>query len=309
MSQIGFMFLAVGAGSVSGAMFHLFTHAFFKAALFMGAGCVIHLAGEENDIFKMGGMARASRPVFWSFFVAALCLAGVPLTGGFFSKDAVLISAATGGHPLYRILLGVALLTALLTALYTFRLLYLVFAGETRGHAEPHGLPPTMVWALAPLAALGLFGGLLDLPGWEALTHYLGELAGRELHAGHALEWSLAGLSSLAVAAGWLLARSRYRTFLGEPKGALPAFLLRGWQVDRLVEVLILNSFAGLARFFWHGTDRTAIDGILDGAGKTCMAGGELIRRLTTGRVSTYLGGFAWGLLALLGWMLLTVVR
>jgi len=309
MSQIGFMFLAVGAGSVAGAMFHLFTHAFFKAALFMGAGCVIHLAGEENDIFKIGGMARYSRPVFWTFFLAALCLAGAPLTGGFFSKETILLAAATGGHPLYWLLLGVALLTALLTALYTFRLLYLVFSGARRGHAGHHHLPSSMVWTLFPLAALGLFGGLLNLPGWEALTRYLGPLAGRDLHATHALEWALAGASVLAVLAGWLIARSRYRTFPGEPTGILPEFMLKGWQADRLVEKAILAPFAALARFFWQGTDHTGIDGILDGAGKTCMAAGELVRRMTTGRLSTYLGAFAWGLLALLGWMLLTVVR
>jgi NADH-quinone oxidoreductase subunit L len=313
MSQIGFMFLAVGAGSVSGAMFHLFTHAFFKAALFMGAGCVIHLAGEENDIFKMGGMAGRSKPVFWCFLVAALCLAGVPLTGGFFSKDAILLATFAGEYPLYQLLWGVGLLTAFLTALYTFRLLYLVFAGESRGHAGHHHLPAAMVWTLFPLAALGLFGGLLDLPafvgGNEALTHLLGPLAGEKPHASHALEWGLAGASALAVLAGWLLARSRYRVFPGERPSPTAEFFLQGWQADRLVERLILTPFRALAHFFWHGTDRTAIDGILDGAGKTCMAGGELIRRLTTGRVSTYLGAFAWGLLALLGWMLLTVVR
>jgi len=309
MSQIGFMFLAVGAGSVSAAMFHLFTHAFFKAALFMGAGCVIHLAGEENDIFKMGGMAKDSRPVFWTFFLAALCLAGAPLTGGFFSKEMILLAAATGGHSLYWLLLGVALLTAFLTALYTFRLLYLVFAGERRGHAGHHGLSPLMVWTLSPLAALGLFGGLFNLPGWEVLTRFLGPLAGRELHASHTLEWALAAASVLAVLAGWLIARHRYRTLPGEPTGVLPEFLRQGWQADRLVETTILSPFADLARFFWQGTDRTGIDGILDGAGKTCLAAGELVRRLTTGRLSTYLGAFAWGLLALLGWMLLAVVK
>jgi NADH-quinone oxidoreductase subunit L len=313
MSQIGFMFLAVGAGSVSAAMFHLFTHAFFKAALFMGAGCVIHLAGEENDIFRMGGMAGKSKPVFWSFLVAALCLAGVPLTGGFFSKDAILLAAFAGASPLYQLLWAVGILTALLTALYTFRLLYLVFAGEARGHAGHHSLPAAMVWTLFPLAALGLFGGLLDLPafvgGNEALTHRLGPLAGEKAHVSHALEWGLAAASVLAVLAGWLLARSRYRVFPGERPSPTAEFLLRGWQADRLVARLILTPFRALAHFCWQGADRTAIDGILDGAGKACMAGGELIRRLTTGRLSTYLGAFAWGLLALLGWMLLTVVQ
>jgi NADH-quinone oxidoreductase subunit L len=235
------------------------------------------------------------------------------LTGGFFSKDAILLAAFAGESPLYQLLWGVGLLTALLTALYTFRLLYLVFGGETRGHAGHHHLPAAMVWTLFPLAALGLFGGLLDLPafvgGNELLTHLLGPLAGEKAHASHTLEWVLAVASVLAVLAGWLLARNRYRVFPGERPAPTAEFLLQGWQADRLVEKLILAPFGAIARFCWQGTDRTAIDGILDGAGKACMAGGELIRRLTTGRVSTYLGAFAWGLLVLLGWMLLTVVR
>jgi NADH-quinone oxidoreductase subunit L len=313
MSQIGYMFLAVGAGSVGGAMFHLFTHAFFKAALFMGAGCVIHLAGEENDIFKMGGMAKRSKPVFWSFLAAALCLAGVPATGGFFSKDAILLAAFEGDHPLYGLIWGVGVLTAFLTALYTFRLLYLVFAGEERGHAGHHGLPPAMVWTLPPLAALGLLGGLLNLPpfvgGNEALSRLLGPLAGAEIHASHAVEWGLAGASALAVLSGWLLARARYRRFPGERPSPTADFLLQGWRADAVVERTVLAPFRGLARFFWQGTDGAVIDGILDGVGKSCLAAGERIRRLTTGRLSTYLGAFAWGLLALLGWMLLTVAK
>jgi NADH-quinone oxidoreductase subunit L len=170
-----------------------------------------------------------------------------------------------------------------------------------------------MVWTLFPLAALGLFGGLLDLPafvgGNEALTHLLGPLAGGKPHTSHTLEWGLAAASVLAVLAGWLLARSRYRAFSGERRSPTADFLLQGWQADRLVEKLILAPFRALAHFFWQGSDRMVIDGILDGAGKACMAAGEGIRRLTTGRLSTYLAAFAWGLLALLGWMLLTVVK
>ncbi len=133
MSQVGYMFLAVGAGSVAAALFHLLTHAFFKAVLFMGAGCVIHLTGGENDIFRMGGLARRDRLVFGSFLAGALCLAGAPLTGGFFSKDTILATVFALDTPLYRGLWAAAVLTALLTAFYTFRLVYLVFAGSPRG--------------------------------------------------------------------------------------------------------------------------------------------------------------------------------
>jgi NADH-quinone oxidoreductase subunit L len=313
MSQIGYMFLAVGAGSVAGAMFHLFTHAFFKALLFMGAGCLIHLAGDENDIFKMGGMARKHRPVFFLFLAGALCLAGVPLTGGFFSKDLILLAAFEGGHPLYLLLWAVGLVTALLTALYTFRLLYLVFAGEPRGGGGTHRLPAPMVWTLYPLAALGLAGGLLNLPpmvgGGEALGNLLGPLAGREVSASHTLEWILAGLSTLAVAAGWLIARARYRTFSGEPQGELQDFLLAGWQADRLADLLLVRPFGAIAVFFWKGVDLSVIDGLLESLARGCREGGERLRMLTTGRLSSYLSAFAWGLVVILGWFLIAIIK
>ncbi len=313
MSQVGYMFLAVGAGTVAGAMFHLFTHAFFKALLFMGAGCVIHLAGGENDIFRMGGLARRNRTVFWLFLAGSLCLAGAPLTGGFFSKDAILLAAFAAGSPLYRALWGVGILTALLTSFYTFRLLYLVFAGENRGEADGHHLPGSMVWTLVPLALAGVAGGLLNLPplfgGEEALHHRLGPLAGSTIQVSHALEWTLAGLALLLFLAGWFIARARYRRFPGEPAGSLPSFLRQGWQADRVVETLILVPFRGLARFFWRGSDLALIDGLLEGSARACRQGGEYLRRLATGKVSSYLAAFAWGLLVILGYFLLVLVR
>ncbi len=306
MSQIGYMFLAVGAGSVAGAMFHLFTHAFFKALLFMGAGCLIHLAGDENDIHAMGGMRERSEPVFWLFLAGALCLAGFPLTGGFFSKDAILLAAFTEGTPVMRICWLLAVITAFLTALYTFRLLYLVFAGDYRGENEAHRLPPVMVWTLLPLALLGLGGGLLNLPpaagGNEALSHLLGPLAGRHLQPSHALEWALAGLSAALVAGGWLVARQRFGTYRLPIESAPGRFLLHGWQADRAVALLILRPFEWLADFFSRGTDGAVIEGTLDLLSRTCHQGGEALRKLTTGKLSSYIGAFAWGLVVILGW-------
>src|SRR5210317_610123 len=215
MSQVGYMFMAVGAGTVTGAMFHLLTHAFFKAVLFMAAGCVIHLAGDENDIYKMGGMARRG-PVelFWVFLAGAVCLAGLPLTGGFFSKDGILLALFTHPDPAYRIFWLMGVLTALLTAFYTFRLVYLVFAGEWRGTGHPHAIPLQMRWPLWPLALLGLIGGMLNLPalvgGDEMLHHWYGDLAGRAVTASHSTEWMLIGLAVAIVALGWFAAHWRY---------------------------------------------------------------------------------------------------
>jgi len=311
MSQIGYMFLAVGAGSVSAAMFHLFTHAFFKACLFMGAGCIIHLYGGENDISRMGGLGRRSPVVFWTFLGAALCLAGVPLTGGFFSKDAILAAAAGGGHPLFWLLLGVGLVTALLTAIYTFRLLYLVFAGECREHEPDHHLSPLMLWPLVPLALLGLGGGLLNLPpmvgGGETLTNYLGSLAGSAHAPSHLAESVLAVASALMVLGGWLLAKRLYGRGPAREESPLAGFLLRGWGADRMVELAILAPFRAFSRFFWRGIDGKVVDGLLDSAARGCGAWGEGLRQLTTGRISRYLAAFAWGLVLVLGWFLVNL--
>ncbi len=306
MSQVGYMMLAVGVGTVSGAMFHLFTHAFFKALLFMGAGCVIHLAGEENDITRMGGMRKKSPFVFWVFLAGALCLAGAPLTGGFFSKDEILLADFARSSIYYRSLWVVGTLTAFLTALYTFRLVFLVFFGEERGHGHPHRLPALMRWTLPPLALLGLAGGLLNLPplygGKERLYHYLGPLAGRKFHASHDTELILAGLAVVLFVVGVALAWWRYRRDPVRPYGAVKTFLLQGWKADGLVAWVILRPFNALASFCWQGGDRGVIDGTLEGAGRLCLGWGDLLRRATTGRLATYLAAFGWGLLIILGY-------
>jgi NADH-quinone oxidoreductase subunit L len=313
MSQVGYMFLAVGVGTVSGAMFHLFVHAFFKALLFMGAGCIIHLLADERDIFRMGGLARRAPAVFWPFLAGALCLAGAPLTGGFFSKDGILVAAFARGTPYYQILWGIGLFAALLTALYTFRLVYLVFAGEAKKVPEKEHLPGVMTWTLLPLAAAALAGGLLNLPpgwgGWPALDHQLGPLAGAEIHLAPGTEWGLTGLAILVFLAGWLGARQVYLSRREKGAGAVKGFFLGGWQADRLVDFAVVSPFRGLARFFWLGVDTAVIDGFLGGTARGCHQAGELLRRMTTGRLSSYVAGFAWGLLGLLGLLLFQILR
>ncbi|BCR03379.1 NADH-quinone oxidoreductase subunit L [Desulfuromonas versatilis] len=313
MSQIGFMFIGVGAGAVSGAMFHLFTHAFFKALLFMGAGCVIHLCDEENDIFRMGGVKARSPFVFWMFLAGGLCLAGLPFSGGFFSKDGILLAAFSQGPGWLRIAWLLGLVSAFLTSLYTFRLLYLVFAGQPRRKLHKHTLPGLMLWTLPPLALLGLGGGLLNLPpaygGGEALHHYLGGLAGLPLVVDHATEFALATVAGGLFALGALAAWGRYRAFPGDQPNRVKGFLLAGWQADALVERSLLRPFKAIGRFCWQGLDVTMIEGILGGFASFSQRQGDLLRKLTDGRLSTYLIGFVWGLLVLLGWFLLVLAR
>jgi NADH-quinone oxidoreductase subunit L len=314
MSQVGYMFMAVGAGTVTGAMFHLLTHAFFKAVLFMAAGCVIHLAGDENDIYKMGGMTRRG-PVelFWVFLAGAVCLAGLPLTGGFFSKDGILLALFTHPDPVYRVFWLTGCLTALLTAFYTFRLVYLVFAGDWRGTAQPHAIPLQMRWPLWPLALLGLVGGMLNLPafvgGDEILHHWFGDLAGRAVTASHSTEWMLIGLAVAIAALGWLAAHWRYRRYRPPVENRASRFLLQGWQADALVDRLLVRPFTAMARFCSGGCDRTLFDGTIDGLAKMATRCGAMLVQLATGRATTYLSAFAWGFLVLLGWFLLKLVN
>ncbi|MDH3455050.1 MAG: NADH-quinone oxidoreductase subunit L, partial [Desulfuromonadales bacterium] len=314
MSQVGYMFMAVGAGTVAGAMFHLLTHAFFKAVLFMAAGCVIHLAGGENDIFKMGGLARRG-PVelFWVFLAGAVCLAGLPLTGGFFSKDGILLALYTHPDPAYRMFWLIGVVTALLTAFYTFRLVYLVFSGEYRGTGHPHAVPLLMRWPLWPLALLGLAGGLLNLPvlagGGEALHHWYGDLAGRAVTASHDLEWMLVGLAVMIALVGWFAAHWRYRNYQAPRDNRASRFLLSGWYADALVDRLFVRPFAAMARFCSSGCDRSLFDGTINGLARLATGWGAALVQLATGRLTTYLSAFAWGFLVLLGWFLLKLVN
>ncbi len=310
MSQVGFMFLAVGIGSVSAALFHLFTHAFFKALLFMGAGCVIHMTAGENDIYRMGGLARRDRLLFWCFLIGALCLAGAPLTSGFFSKDGILVTAFASEVPLHRFLWGAGSFIALLTAFYTFRLLYLVFLGAEKRPvgAHRHHLPGVMRWTLVPLAALALLGGLFDLPplygGGHALREWLGPLAGIGPHLPHAVEWLLAGVATSIFLLGWVFAHLRYRIAPapGESLGA--RFLLSGWWADRAVYTVVVRPFGSLARFFWKVADGRLIDGSLHTLAEGSNVLGEGLRRLTTGRLHNYLTALGWGGVVMLAWFL-----
>ena len=248
ISQIGYMVLGVGAGALTASTFHLLTHAFFKALLFLGAGCVITALQHQQDIFSMGGLKKQLPAVYWPFLAGALCLAGFPGSGGFFSKDAILGTVFERGGPLYGTLFALGLATALLTAFYTFRMLFVVFHGESNHSIPPGGgglgwggsdnaadmlhhpppnplpsreggrfiLPPIMTLTLIPLAMIALFGGLLNLPEYlgshRLLTAFLGSIPGFSAmeHTSTATEISLQLSAATASLLGIGLAWSRY---------------------------------------------------------------------------------------------------
>ena len=188
VSQLGYMFLAVGIGAFGAAIFHVFTHAFFKACLFLGSGSVIHALGGEQDMRKMGGLKAHMPKTYWTYVVATLAIAGVPFTAGFFSKDLILWQTFSHGAV---VLWALGLITAGMTAFYMFRQLFMVFHGECRadGHtkAHLHESPAVMTWPLVILAIGSIFTGWLGAPEYlwgNRWDHWLEPIFGVQEHHG-----------------------------------------------------------------------------------------------------------------------------
>jgi NADH-quinone oxidoreductase subunit L len=307
MSQIGFMMLGVGSGAITAATFHLLVHSFFKALLFMGAGCIIAAMGHEKDIFRMGGL-RSSLPfTFWPFLAGAVCLAGLPPTGGFFSKDLILTEVFLKGGPLYQGLFVLAEATAFLTAVYTFRMVYVVFGGERR---EADSVPRLMEFTLLPLALLALFGGLLDLPGYTGISGWLGEFlaslnglgaikpsAGtEELLQVLAAAVAVAGLACAHVFYSGGKWRTREKALVAP---GVAAFFRDGWYFDRLYNFLFVRPYEWLSRFLWKKIDESTLDGSLDGLANFLGSTGQRLGNWSNGRVSLYIASFSAGAMLL----------
>ena len=239
VSQLGYMFLALGVGAFAAGVFHVFTHAFFKALLFLGAGSVIHAMSGEQDMRNMGDLRGRIPTTYWTMFIATLAIAGIPPFAGFFSKDEILWQTWTSEGGAYRILWGIGYLTAFMTAFYMFRLIYLTFISKPRmSHDVEHHIhesPASMTMPLVVLAVMSLFAGFLGFPhslgGSDRFAKYLDPVFARgeahvlveqgkaaQLAAGEKeeeqtspVEYGFMGLSVLAAIAGWLLAGRAYR--------------------------------------------------------------------------------------------------
>ena len=318
ISQIGYMTLGVGAGAVTAATFHLLVHAFFKALLFLGAGCVITAMHHEQDIFKMGGLRRSLPLTFWCYLAGAACLAGLPLTGGFFSKDSILMAVWHKGGALYHSLYLLALLTALITAYYTFRMVCLVFGGDN-GHVHGSRELTIMQLVLIPLAVLGLFGGILNLPGYlgAGLLNRLfaGVAGGEALEGSHLEEVVMQAVAGSLALAGLLAAYLRYgrqrveriREAQGHP-ARLFSFLANGWYFDNLYNLLLIRPYQALSGVLWERVDEGVIDDSLDRLASGLGSTGSWLGRWSTGQVAVYLITFAAGgalILGYLAWLVL----
>lgn len=309
MSQIGYMMLGVGSGALTAATFHLLEHSFYKALLFLGAGCVISAMHHEQDIFRMGGLAKSLPRTFWPFLAGAACLAGLPLTGGFFSKDAILAAVWARGGALYGSLWLLGMVTAFLTAVYTFRMVYVVFGGEGKGRGQVPGL---MEKILIPLAVLGLFGAAMNLPGYLGVGGWLDGFLQPSGHGlgeplSHSTELLLQVLAAAVALAGLLAARVRYgggRWREGkELPEALAGFLASGWYFDKLYGLIFVAPFERIAGFLRGRVEDGAVIPSADRLGGLAARGGEALGRWSCGRVSAYLVSFAAGLAILLGYL------
>ena len=311
ISQLGFMFVALGVGAYGVAVFHLYTHAFFKACLFLGAGSVIHALGGEQDIRRMGGLARRIPITFATFAVATAAIAGLPPLAGFFSKDEILwfaLASESGGSLL---LFTVAAVTALLTAFYMFRLLWRVFFGAPRMSDEVahhvHESPPAMTGVLVILAVLSAVGGFVALP------HFLEPLlplpALNPAFAGFhkpLLVLSVAlGLSGLAAAAFLYGGDASRAARIGERLAGLHRLLTNKYYVDEIYEALIGRPLVWLSdRVFLNFGDRLLFDGTLHGlAGLARRAAGRL-SQVQSGSLQLYVLLGLGGLVLLLTWSL-----
>ncbi len=283
VSQLGYMFLACGLGAYAAAIFHLMTHAFFKALLFLAAGSVIHALAGEQDIRKMGGLHRK---IPWShgvFLVGTLAIAGLPPLAGFWSKDEILAHAFTQGR---YVLYAMAALGAFLTAFYMFRLTYLTFYGSSRVDPQVashvHESPAVMLGPLVVLAGLSIVGGFPGVPpqsGW--FHHFLAPVtavADAVHHAGLTEELVLMGIATVIALLGWGLAHYMYRLRPDRPaqwsQGAPRAYntLLNKYYVDEVYDVVFVEFMKKVGRA-WDWVDRTVIDGAVRSVGGLTQAG------------------------------------
>jgi NADH-quinone oxidoreductase subunit L len=309
ISQLGFMFVALGVGAYGFAIFHLYTHAFFKACLFLGAGSVIHALGGEQDIRKMGGLARRIPVTFATFAVATAAIAGIPPLSGFFSKDEILwyaFASSRGGSPW---LYAVMATTALFTAFYMFRLLWLTFLGRSRMNADiehhVHESPPSMTGILVVLAALSAIGGFVAIPHYLApmlpapeITSTLEHLETPLVVASVAL--ALAGLAGAAFAFGGDGTRADgvQRRFPG-----LHRLLSGKYFVDEAYDRLLARPLYWISdRIFLRVGDRRLLDGTLNGIAAMGQRAAGALGRIQNGSLHRYALLVVLGIIAALAW-------
>ncbi|MDB5115424.1 MAG: NADH-quinone oxidoreductase subunit 12 [Mucilaginibacter sp.] len=316
VSQLGYMFLGLGVGAYTGAFFHVLTHAFFKALLFLGAGSVIHAAGGEQDMRKMGGLKGKLPITFITMLAGTIAISGIPPFAGFFSKDEILAHAFMHSTTFY--VIGV--ITAMFTSFYMFRMLYLTFYGKFRGtHEQEHHLhesPPSMTIPLIILAILSVIGGLIGIPeslgGHHWLEHYLAPVFANstqilgEQTLSNSTEMTLMAVSVGAAVLALIYAYIKYIKNAQVPvsdeeeRPALINLSYNKFYIDELYDAIIRKPLDALSGFFYKVVDRLGIDGLVNGLGKGSIEASKGLRLLQTGNVGFYIFMMVAGIIAIL---------
>lgn len=320
VSQLGYMFLGLGVGAYTGAVFHVMTHAFFKALLFLGAGSVIHAMSGEQDMRNMGGLKKYMSITHITFLLGCIAIAGMPPFSGFFSKDEIL-AGAFAKNPLYW---GIGVVGALMTAFYMFRLYAMAFLGKFRGtHEQEHHLhesPAAITVPLSVLAVLAVIGGFVGIPevfmhGGHRLEAFLepifeetNKYAAAHNHAGHlshSTEYMLMGISVSGALIALLYALnkfSKYEKSDAEETG-FGKILANKWYVDELYDAIIVKPRNAFAGFLNNIVEKKGVDGLVNGVGKAVNYGSRQIRLLQNGQVGTYV------LLMVVGILVLFIIK
>lgn len=301
VSQLGYMFLGLGVGAYTGAVFHVMTHAFFKALLFLGAGSVIHAMHHEQDITKMGGLKSKLPITHLTFLLGCIAIAGVPPFSGFFSKDEILMAAYATNPIFYYVGIG----GALLTAFYMFRLYSLTFLGNFRGTAHQqehlHESPIAMTLPLMVLAFFAVVAGFVGIPALfapnaHALEHFLAPVfAGSTAlvhahHIEHSTEWILMGTATVLILIVIVYAVAKFKKYTTtEPNTGIAKVLENKWYIDELYDTVIVNPLHWFAGFLKNTIEKYVIDGAVNGVGKLVGYGSRQFRLLQSGQVGSYI--------------------
>jgi NADH-quinone oxidoreductase subunit L len=319
VSQLGYMFLALGVMGYTSSFFHVLTHAFFKALLFLGAGSVIHAMSNEQDMRRMGGLRKALPITFLTMLIGCLAISGIPPFAGFFSKDEILSHV----YEHSKVMWALGVFTSFLTAFYMFRLLFLTFFGEFRGTEEQrhhlHESPASMTLPLIVLAILSAVGGFMGAPmfvGKHYLADYLAPIftyskqilpAAFTTEPEHNTELMLMGISVLVAVIGIVLAYVQYVARAQRPaeddaqRSAPENLVYHKYYIDELYDTLIVKPVMALSTGLYKFVENGIIDPIANGVGRVTLAGGQLLRNVQTGSVETYLILMVLGIVLILG--------
>ena len=281
VSQLGYMFLGLGLGAYSASMFHVMTHAFFKALLFLGAGSVIHGLSGEQDLRHMGGLRKAMPITCFTLFIASLAISGFPFLSGFYSKDAILSAAYVHAPWMF----WVGAITAGITAFYVFRAFFLTFAGTYRGHHHPHESPFSMTGPLIVLAVLSAIGGFLSVPKWLSPAFPLSE---QENLTPMIISATL-GLVGIAVAYFMYVLRPGTAKSIATSLGPLNTVIGNKYYVDEIYNTAIVKPLEGISSLvLWKGMDEGIVDGGVNGFARLLGSLGGVLRQLQSGSIRNY---------------------